>query len=99
MIVLGACPKCKGPVIHDRESSEDYPLCIMCGWRPRRVPRAVREEIHTHLGKTSLKHPYEHKNPMRGKPPLSGWEREKRRRQAPKQRAEEEGPSKEREGA
>ena len=99
MIVFGACPKCKGPVIDDCGLSEDYPLCIVCGWRPRHVPRAVREEIDAHRGKTSLKHTYEHKNPLRGKPPLSGWDREKRRRQAEKRRTAQERPSDERKGA
>ena len=58
-------------------------MCIVCGWRDRKVPKAVADEVSEHLGRPFVEHTYTHSSPYRGKLPLSGWEREKRRRMRP----------------
>jgi hypothetical protein len=37
-------------------------------------------EVESHIGKSFIEHTYTHSKAMRGKPPMSGWEREKKRR-------------------
>ena len=86
MIKFKACPRCNGPVISYDPSADDGPLCITCGWRRRDVPPAVQKEVDDHEGKSFIEHTRKHQNPSRGKPPLSGWEREKRRRERERQR-------------
>ena len=43
----------------------------------------------SHLGKNFMEDRYTHKQIGTGKPPLSGWEREKRRREREKQAQEQ----------
>jgi hypothetical protein len=81
---LNSCPRCDGAVLDYVETSEDSPMCLMCGWRERMVSESVMAEVESHLGKSFIEHTYTHSKAMRGKPPMSGWEREKKRRaQAP----------------
>ena len=78
---LKGCPRCNGPVIDYKiQSTEDSPLCIMCGWRDQTVPSSVLAEVESHLGKSFIDHTYTHSKATRGKPPMSGWDREKKRR-------------------
>ena len=77
---LKACPRCQGAVIDYGHPPEESPMCIVCGWRDQKVPPAVADEVSEHLGRPYVEHTYTHSSPFRGKPPLSGWEREKRRR-------------------
>ena len=77
---LQACPRCRGAIIDYSLPPEESPLCIVCGWREQNVPQAVADEVSEHLGRPFVEHTYTHSSPFRGKPPLSGWEREKRRR-------------------
>lgn len=79
MITTGACPRCGGSVL-DYKSGIDSPVCIACGWRKETICADVLKEIQTHLGEDSLG-----SGPPRviakGKPPLSGWQRAKRRKE------------------
>ena len=77
---LQACPRCEGAIVNYSHPSVESPMCIVCGWRDQSIPRAVAEEVAEHLGRPYVEHTYTHSSPFRGKPPLSGWEREKRRR-------------------
>ena len=86
MIIFAACPRCGGPVLDYGCQVADSPLCIMCGWRRRDIPPAIQAEVKAHLGKGFLQDRYTHKRVGGGKPPLSGWEREKRRRERERQR-------------
>ena len=81
MISYGACPRCKGPVIDFAKPREDSPLCIICGWRRLEVPPEIQAEVETYRGKDSIQTRYIRKRIGTGKPPLSGWEKEKRRRE------------------
>jgi hypothetical protein len=45
------------------------------------VSDAVQAEVDDHIGEDFVEHVYTHHQVGRGKPALSGWEREKRRRQ------------------
>ena len=80
MITLQACPRCGGAVLDYRSPIADSPLCITCGWRRPEVPPNIQAEVEAHLGKSFMEDHYKHKQIGTGKPPLSGWEREKRRR-------------------
>lgn len=88
VIKLAACPRCKGAVLDYRCDSPDSPLCLNCGWRPVDIPPDVQEEVQKYLGKSHVDDRYIHRHIGTGKPPLSGWEREKRRRE--RQRREQE---------
>ncbi|MDP6299977.1 MAG: hypothetical protein QF717_01435 [SAR202 cluster bacterium] len=79
-ITLQACPRCNGAVLDYARSAEDGPMCITCGWRDNRVSASVQAEVDGHIGDEFVEHVYTHHCAGRGKPPLSGWEREKRRR-------------------
>ena len=70
------CPRCNGVVLDDPFEGEMK--CVTCGWRPRSVPDDVEREVEAHRGKSNIGH--NRKRPPRGKPPLSGWERVKRRK-------------------
>ena len=74
------CPRCGGAVIDYRCQAVDTALCITCGWRRRDVPPGVQQEVEAHLGKSYVENRYMHSRLGKGKPPLSGWEREKLRR-------------------
>ena len=80
-IKLSDCPRCNGAVMDYRSPIADSPMCITCGWRKETVPQDVLDEVEAHLGKAFMEDRYTHKQIGTGKPPLSGWEREKRRRQ------------------
>ena len=75
-----ACPRCGGAILDYAHPPEESALCITCGWRDQQVPESVQDEVRAHLGKSFIDHVYTHRDAGRGKPPLSGWEREKRRR-------------------
>ncbi|HAL46382.1 MAG: hypothetical protein FI707_01860 [SAR202 cluster bacterium] len=80
-ITLQACPRCNGAVLDYARSAEDGPMCLTCGWRDLQVSDAVQAEVDDHIGEDFVEHVYTHHQVGRGKPALSGWEREKRRRQ------------------
>ena len=77
MIRPESCPKCDGVIVD--EPLEDELKCLSCGWRPAEIPPDVQEEVDLHLGRSFIDHSRKHL--PRGKPPLTGWEREKLRRQ------------------
>ena len=80
MITFEACPRCRGAVLDYNCQVADSPLCIMCGWRRRDISPAIQAEVDAHIGKLFVEDRYVHRNIGSGKPPLSGWDREKRRR-------------------
>ena len=80
MITLYACPRCNGAVLDYSSPLADSPLCITCGWRRPEVPPDIQAEVEAHMGKTFMEDRYKHRQIGTGKPPLSGWDREKRRR-------------------
>ena len=77
---LNSCPRCNGAVLDYAQPTEESPMCIMCGWRDRTVSESVLAEVESHLGKSFIEHTYTHSKATRGKPPMSGWDREKKRR-------------------
>ena len=78
---LNGCPRCNGAVLEIDSSNTDGPLCITCGWRRPEVPAEVRLQVEEHIGKPYLEDRYSHSRIATGKPPLSGWDRVKRRRE------------------
>ena len=64
----------------------ESPLCIACGWRQPEVPAEVQAEVEAYLGRPFVKDHYTHSQIGKGKPSLSGWEKEKRRREREKLR-------------
>ena len=68
------------------EPMEDSPLCIVCGWRRPAVPPEIQQEVKAYLGKNTNRSRYIRKRIGTVKPPLSGWEKEKRRRELEKRR-------------
>ena len=79
-------------------------MCINCGWRQSDVPPLIQAQVKAHLGKPYMDDRYTHDRIGTGKPPLSGWDRVKRRRaregtQAATQPPGAEGPSSRDEGA
>jgi hypothetical protein len=50
------------------------------------VPAEVQAEVESHVGKDYVRDRYTHRQLGKGKPPLSGWEEEKRRRERQKRR-------------
>lgn len=81
MIALEDCPRCGGAVLDYRSPITDSPLCITCGWRRAEISAEVLAEVEAYKGKPYMEDRYTHKQIGTGKPPLSGWEREKRRRE------------------
>ena len=81
MLTLGVCPRCKGAVVDYALPSSDSPLCLTCGWCHQEVSPAIQAEVQKYLGKSYVEDRYSNKPIGSGKPPLSGWEREKRRRE------------------
>lgn len=86
MIDFGACPRCRGPVVDFDEPFDDSPLCVVCGWRRSEIPAEIQAEVSAFLGKDISLTRYIRKRIGTGKPPLSGWEKEKRRRELEGQR-------------
>lgn len=78
---LSECPRCGGAVLDYASPDADSPLCLTCGWRRAEIPAEVRAEVEEHIGKAYMDDRYSHRQIGTGKPPLSGWEREKRRRE------------------
>lgn len=89
MITLADCPRCGGAVLDYASPLADSPLCITCGWRRAKVSPEIQAEVDSHIGKAFMEDRYSHKQIGTGKPPLSGWEREKRRRAREKLLSEE----------
>ena len=56
-------------------------LCVNCGWRRSEVPPDVQSQVEAHVGEALMEERYVHDRIGTGKPPLSGWERTKRRRE------------------
>ncbi len=81
MITLQACPRCGGAVLDYGSPFADSPLCLTCGWRRPEISPEIQAEVDAHMGKPFLEDRYVHRHIGTGKPPLSGWEREKRRRE------------------
>ena len=81
MISLHACPKCKGAVLEYDAPNLESPLCLNCGWRRAEIPPDVQAQVEAHLGKADLEERYAHSRIGTGKPPLSGWQRIKRRKE------------------
>jgi hypothetical protein len=63
-------------------------MCITCGWRKVGVPADVLAKVQARLGKTFMEDRYSHKQIGTGKPPLSGREPEKRRRERTRKEAD-----------
>ena len=78
MAFLSGCPRCGGTVLED---AYDGPLCVNCGWRRVDIPADIRMEVKAYLGRKAIGNRHAAKRIATGKPPLSGWERELRRRQ------------------
>jgi len=89
MIALQSCPRCKGAVLQYSGTAVDSPLCINCGWRKADVPVDVLEQVEQHLGQPYMEDKYTHARIGTGKPPLSGWDRVKRRRERERARQED----------
>ena len=85
---LNSCPRCNGAVLDYVQPTEDSTMCIMCGWLDRTVSESVLTEVKNHLGKSFIEHTYTHSKATRGKPPMSCWEREKKRRSHMRMRPE-----------
>jgi len=54
-------------------------LCLNCGWRVAAVPQDVAVEVQAYLGKSYTESFRDRYRIGTGKPPISGWERIKRR--------------------
>ena len=92
MIILQACPKCRGSVLeHGPAVLEDGPLCVNCGWRRSEIPPDVRAQVEARLGQPYLEDRYIHSRIGTGKPPLSGWQRLKMLRERNRARRNAEG--------
>jgi hypothetical protein len=63
-------------------------MCLNCGWRKAEVPTEVLKQVKNHLGDPYMEDRYTHTRIGTGKPPLSGWDRVKRRREREKARQE-----------
>ena len=88
MIAVNSCPRCKGAVLEHGGSYVDSAMCLNCGWRKAEVPTEVLEQVKNHLGDPYMEDRYTHTRIGTGKPPLSGWDRVKRRREREKARQE-----------
>ena len=89
MITPAACPRCRGAILDYQFELADSPLCIVCGWRRPDVSPEIRAEVETHLGRALIGNQRKRRIGS-GKPPPSGWEREKRRREREKLRLAQE---------
>jgi Zn ribbon nucleic-acid-binding protein len=81
MISLGSCPRCNGAVLEYLPSGTESALCINCGWRQPDIPPQVQAQVDAHMGRPYLEQPYNRNRIGTGKPPLSGWDRVKLRRE------------------
>jgi hypothetical protein len=81
-----ACPRCQGSVLetppHGKyDVRDDGHVCVNCGWRRRDVTPGIMAEVNLHLGKDHMDNRHIRDRIGRGKAPLSGWDRVKRRRE------------------
>ena len=81
MMALHSCPRCKGAVMEHGQTAPESAVCINCGWRRAEIPEDVIAQVEAHLGQPYMEDRYAHSRIGTGKPPLSGWERVKRRRE------------------
>ncbi len=80
MMDLKGCPRCNGAVLVS-DPSADGAVCVNCGWRRSDVSSEVMAQVVAHLGKPYMEDRYSHSRIGTGKPPLSGWDRLKCRRE------------------
>ena len=81
MITVNACPRCHGAVLEYRAPATDGALCVNCGWRRPSIPPDIQAQVEAHLGEPFLREDRKGNHRVgTGKPPLSGWDRVKRRR-------------------
>ena len=81
MITVNACPRCHGAVLEYLAPATDSALCVNCGWRQPHIPPDIQAQVEAHLGEPFLREDRSgHHRVGTGKPPLSGWDRVKRRR-------------------
>ena len=85
MITLQSCPRCNGAIL-EYSHPVDSALCITCGWRRAEIPADVLAQVKAHLGEPYMEDRYIHTRIGTGKPPLSGWDRVKRRRERERMR-------------
>ena len=86
---LNSCPRCNGAVLDYVQPTEDSTMCIMCGWLDRTVSESVLTEVKNHLAShSSSTTTHTHRKTTRGKPQMSCWEREKKRRSHMRMRPE-----------
>ena len=81
MMNLQGCPRCDGAVVEYSRPDIDNAMCVNCGWRRQDIPPDVQEAVEAYLGKAYLEDRGSHSRIGTGKPPLSGWDRVKRKRQ------------------
>ena len=81
LITLDDCPRCGGAVLDYSSPITDSPLCMTCGWRKVQVSADVQSEFEKYFGMTFAGGRKTARQVGTGKPPLSGWERKKRRRE------------------
>ena len=67
-------------------SIEDGAVCINCGWRKQEIPADVLEQVQAHLGEPYMDGRRPQQRIGTGKPPLSGWDRVKLRRERVRRR-------------
>ncbi len=89
MISLKSCPRCKGAVMDSPNPNLDSPMSITCGWRKSDVSAEVLAQVQAHLGEPDMEDRYTHSRIGTGKPPLSGWDRVKRRRERERIKAQD----------
>ena len=81
VIYTNACPRCQGAVMEFSPPTEDNALCIICGWRRREVSREIQAQVMDRMGLPEVEDRHVRSRMGTGKPPLSGWDRVKLRRQ------------------
>ena len=81
MMKLKACPRCEGAVLELAGVGGEDGLCINCGWRRPDVPVDIQEQVEARLGQRYVDDHYTQSRIGTGKPPLSGWDRVKLRRE------------------
>ena len=81
MITVHACPRCHGAVLEYGAPATDSALCVNCGWRQPNIPPDIQAQVEAHLGEPFLRSDRTGSHRVgTGKPPLSGWDRVKRRK-------------------
>ena len=85
MIHTNACPRCQGAVLEYAPPVEENALCINCGWRRREISAEIQAQVSDRLGQPDVEERYTRSQIGTGKPPLSGWDRVKLRRERERQ--------------